>query len=578
MASMKARRPRSWRRRRASSSAEFPAVNQGMGLRLVGIHREITAQVRPTLLLLFSAVGLVLLIACANVANLMLARGLTRRGEMAVRAALGASRGRLLRQMLTEGLVLALAGGAAGVALARWGVDLAVHRSPVSLPTHHPVAIDGKVLAFTLAISVLTGIAFSLIPAWRLLRLDPQPALREQGRGATGAAGHRRLSGLLVIAQMALAVVLLTGAGLLMRTVGRLFAVDPGFAAGNVLTLRARLVGGGPTEAANDAALSRQLEDRLAQIPGVTGVAQISLPPLTTLPNNLQNLEIQGRPVATGERPIIDVRYSTRDYFRAMGISVNRGRTVEERDTDLAVINTEAARRFFPTDDPIGKILRVQSSARPPSAWHRIVGVVGNVRHVSLDVPPRPEVYFYAPLEQRLHVVVGTAGDPRALLPAIRATISQVDRRLAVTNVETMAGAVDRSLATRRFGMLLLAGLSALALLLAAIGLFAVMSYAVAQRRKEIGVRMALGARTVDVATMVVREGMVLVLLGAATGLAAAMALTSLMTSLLYEISAVDPPTLVGVPVLLGSVALVACLLAARRATSVDPMIALREG
>jgi putative ABC transport system permease protein len=556
--------------------AEFPAVNTGMHLRMVGLHQELTSQSRPTLLLLLAAVGLVLLIACANVGNLMLARGLSRSGETAVRAALGASRARLVRPMLIEGLLLALAGGGVGALLARLGVEMAMRRSPIPLPNQHPISMDAKVLAFTFAVSVATGLFFSLAPAWRMARIDPQQALREQGRGATGVAGHRRLSSLLVVAEMALALVLLIGAGLLMRTVGSLLALDPGFVTRNLLTFQAFLPGGG--DEARITALNRQLNERLRAVPGVVTVGQVSLLPFATRQNVMAALEIQDRPVPDGQRPSIDVRYTTTDYFRTMGIRVSRGTVVTEHDTNLVLINEAAAKRFWPHEDPLGKLLRTQSSVDPPTPWHRIVGVVGSVRHLGLDVEPRAEVYFYAPIYEQANFVLRTAAEPASLVPAVRAAILGVDNRLVITNMETMDGLILRSMATRRFGMLLLGAFAAVALLLAALGLYGVMSYAVAQRRKEIGVRMALGARERDVSIMVVREGMTLVALGAVVGLGAGLILTRLMSTLLYGVSAIDPLTWIGVSLVLGLVAFLACYLAARRATKVQPMVALREG
>jgi putative ABC transport system permease protein len=549
----------------------FPDVNAGMGLRLVGLHQELTSRTRPTLLLLLCAVGLVLLIACANVANLMLARGLARSAEIAVRAALGASRGRLVRQLLTEGMLLALAGGALGILLARWGVELAMSSSPLPVSSHHEVTLDARVLGFTLAISVLTGIVFSLVPAWRLLRVDPQHALRDQGRGATGGLGHRRLSRTLVVAEVTLALVLLVGAGLLMRTVGRLLAVDPGFTTKNVLTLQLHQPPG-QADPARRMALNRQVEERLRALPGVQAVGQISRLPLTTLPNVLEALEIQDRPVPAGQRPAIDVRYAT-----TMAIPLRRGRLVTELDRNHVVINQAAAERFWPDQDPLGKLVRTAGTAGPTLEWHTIVGVVGSVRHLGLEVEPRPELYYHAPIEQRGPLVIRTSSDPATLIPAVRTAILQVDRRLGVTRIETMDDVVLGSMATRRFGMFLLGAFAALALVLAAVGLYGVMSYAVTRRSREIGVRMALGAQRGDVSRMVVREGMSLVLVGAVIGLAGSVALARLISSLLYGISAFDPLTLIAVPAVLATVALLAAYLAARRATKVDPMIALRQ-
>jgi putative ABC transport system permease protein len=553
--------------------AAFPDVNTGMGLRLVGLQDELTSQTRPTLLVLLCAVGLVLLIACANVANLLLARGLSRASEMAVRVALGASPGRLLRQLLTEGLVLALAGGTLGAVLAPWALHLARARTPIPVPDLQHLGLDVRVVAFTLAVSVMTAVFFSLAPAWRLLRTSPR--LRDQGRGSTGGLAHRRLSSALVILEVALALVLLVGAGLLMRTVGRLLAIDPGFATANLLTLQLRT---GQIDPPRQLNLNQQIEERLRQLPGVVAVGQINRLPLATRLNTLVSLEILGRPVAAALRPSIDLRYTTTDYFRAMGIPLIRGRLVNQQDTRLVLVNAAAARRFWPGQDPLGQQVRTASSADPPTEWHTVVGVVGDIRHLALDVEPRPEIYFYAPVEERVHMVIRTASDPAAFIPSVRAAILGADRHLGVSNVETIDGLVLQSMATQRFGMFLLGAFAGVALLLAAIGLYGVMSYAVAQRRKEIGVRMALGAQERDVSRMVVREGMVLVLYGAAIGLVASLALTRLMSRLLYGVSAVDPPTMLTVPALLGAVALVACLFAARRATRVSPMIALREG
>jgi putative ABC transport system permease protein len=555
--------------------AEFPDVNAGMGLRLVRLQDELTSETRPTLLLLLGAVGLVLLIACANVANLMLARGLARRGEIAVRVALGASRLRLLQQLMTEGLVLALTGGALGVGLARWGVDLAISRSPVLLPGRPSFPLDGRVLAFSLVVSLVTALLCALAPAWHLLRSDPGSALRAQGRGAT-PAGQRRLSRAMVVAEVALALVLLVGAGLLVRTVGRLLALDPGFVTRNLLTLKVHAPPG-PYDQGKALAQNRALEERLRTVPGVVSVGQISRLPLATVLNVLQALEVQGRPVPAAQRPSVDVRYVTTDYFRTMGIPLIAGRLITEQDTELVLINQAAARRFWPGQVAIGQVLRTASSSDPPSPWHTVTGVVGDIRHLSLDAEPRAEVYFYAPVEQRVHLVLRTAADPTTTIPAVRAAILQVDPRLGITNVETIDGLMLDSIAPRRFGMWLLGLFAALALLLAALGLYGVMSYSVAQRRKEIGVRMALGADQHRISRMVVREGMALVLAGAVLGLAGALALARLMSRLLFGVSPFDPATFAAVFTLLALAALLACALAARRATRVDPMVALRE-
>jgi putative ABC transport system permease protein len=560
--------------------AAFPEINAGVGLRMVQLHDHLTRQVRPTLWLLLGAVALVLLIACANVANLMLARGLARNGEMAVRSALGAGRGRLLRLLLTEGLLLALAGGAAGALLAHWGVELAMKLSPVALPGEGRIAVDSGVLAFTLAISLLTGVAFSIAPAWRAIGVSPQLALREGSRGSTSTLGQRRLSGGLVIAEMALAMVLLVGAGLLLRTMGRILDVDPGFATRNLLTLQLSVPSVGYEDMARRAQLYRQIEEQLGRLPGVTSVGIVRFLPLAAAPGSIfQALDIQGRPVARANQPEIEINRATSSYFQAMGIPLSRGRLISAVDTNLAVINEAAARRFWPDQDPLGKMVRISGSSNQPSPWHTIVGIVGNVRHLGLDIEPRSEIFFQLGLwEPAQHVVVRTTSDPATLTTPVRLAIAGIDPGVAVSHLHTMDTLVRGSTAQRRFGMLLLTVFAVFALILAAIGLYGVMSYAVAQRKRELGLRMALGAQSGDVSRMVVRQGLSLVLIGAALGLAGALALTRLISTFLYGVTATDPPTLIAVSLLLLAVALLACYLPARRATRLDPMIALRHG
>jgi putative ABC transport system permease protein len=560
--------------------AAFPEVNAGVGLRLVQLHDQLTREVRPTLWLLLGAVALVLLIACVNVANLMLARGLARNGEMAVRSALGAGRGRLLRQLLTEGVLLALAGGAAGVLIAHWGVELAMTLSPLVFPGQGRISVDSGVLLFTLAISLLTGVASSIAPAWRAVRVSPQLALREGSRGSTGTAGHRRLSGALVIAEMALAMILLVGAGLLLRTMGRLLDVDPGFATRNLLTMQLSVPSVGYEDMARRTQLYRQIEEQLGRLPGVTSVGIARFLPLATARGNISNaLDIQGRPVPRASQPEIGINRATPSYFQAMGIPLISGRLMSAADTAVALINEAAARRFWPDQEPLGKMVRLSGSNNDPTPWHTIVGIVGNVRHHGLDVEPRSEIFLQiAVQEPTQHLVVRTTSDPAALAAPVRAAISAIDRRVAVSHLATMDTLVGESTAQRRFGMLLLTIFAALALVLAAIGLYGVMSYAVAERRKELGIRIALGAQSRDVARMVVGQGLSLVLIGAALGLVGAFALTGVMSTFLYGVDATDPPTLIAVSLLLVAVAWLACYLPARRATGLHPMIALRQG
>jgi predicted permease len=371
-------------------------------------------------------------------------------------------------------------------------------------------------------------------------------------------------------------LLLLIGAGLLLRTVGHLLAVDPGFTARRVLSMRLHAPPGiGPDRWQP---LNQQIEERLRALPGVEAVGQISRVPFGALPNVLQGFEIEDQPVAPPQRPSIDVRYATTDYFRTMGIPLLRGRLVIEQDMAMAVVNEAAARRFWPGQDPLGKRVRSAGSADPFTEWHTIVGIVGNVHHSSLEEPARPELYYYAGMDQRASLVVRTGSDPTALVPALRATILQVEPRATISSVETLDNLVLKSMGTRRFGMRLLGAFAALAMFLAALGLYGVMSYTIAQRRQEIGVRMALGAQSREVWIMVVREGMALVIAGSAIGLLAALALSGLMSGLVHGVDAWDPLTLTVVPALLATVALLTAYLAARRAARIEPMIALRQG
>jgi putative ABC transport system permease protein len=557
--------------------AAFPDTNKGVGLRLVSLRQQLTGQARRALLLLFCAVALVLLIACANVANLMLARSLARRGEIALRVALGAGEGRLVRQLMTEGLLLALVAGAIGTILGQVGLDLLMSRSPIPLPSHYRAGIDGIVLGFALLVSLVTGVAFSLGPAWRLIHADPQRSLGQHGRGATRSVQHRRLSEALVVAEVALAVILLCGAGLLRETVQRLLAVDPGFVTRNLLTMQLYLPPG--QEAERVRVLNREIEEQLRNLPGVAAIGRISRLPLAQQVNVTKSLEIEGRAIADGQLPDVDVRLASTDYFRAMGIAVINGRTVTDSDQSCVTINEATAKRFWPNGDPLGAHVRTIGSTGGPEEWHTVVGVVGSIRHVDLDVPPRPEIYYSSDPEQSTqNVLLRTTADPQGLIQPARAALLSLDRRMAITNVETMDGLVLKSTATRRFEMLLLGCFAVMALTLAAIGLYGLMSYAVAQRTREIGVRMALGAAGRDVSIMVIREGMTLVLIGAAIGLGGAFLTARLMSGLLYGVSGIELRMLLVVILVLGSVALLACTLAARRATTVTPMVTLRQG
>jgi len=563
--------------------SEYPDANSGVKLRLVPLHTQVTGKFRPALLLLFGAVGLVLLIACANIINLMLVRSAGRQREIAVRAALGAGRLRLLRQLLTESITLSVLGGAAGILLGSWGVNALLALNPIAIPSYNKISVNMTVLVFTLVISVVTGIVFGLAPAWQTLRVDLNSALKEGGRGAVAEAGQRRLSSLLVIAEMAMAMVLLIGAGLLMRSFERLLDVQPGFTTENLLTMQIGLPNASYQQPQKRAVFMQQLEASLRGTPEVTSVGYVTRLPLMSALNNITTfLAIEGRQVPAGERPEIDFRRASTGYFQTMSIPLLSGRLVTEQDvtnnSSFVVINDAMAKRFWPGEDPVGKRISTIVSSGQQVPWQTIVGVVGSVRHLGLDVEPRPEIYYHTNTQPPFGpvVVIRTTSDPKRLISIARGKVRELDRDVPVSNVNTMEQLVAQSVAQRRFGMFLLGIFALLALLLAAIGIYGVVSYSVTQRTQEIGVRMALGASATNVLKMVLRNGMSLALIGVGLGLAGAFALTRLMSRLLFEVTPTDVTTFALVAVALTVVALLACYLPARRAMKVDPLEALR--
>jgi putative ABC transport system permease protein len=561
----------------------YPDSNTGVSLRLVPLHAQVTGKVRPALLLLFGAVGLVLLIACANIINLMLVRSAARRREIAVRTALGAGRLRLLRQLLTESITLSVLGGAAGILLGSWGVNALLALNPISLPRYNQIGVDWTVLAFALGASVVTGIVFGLAPAWQSLRVDLNSALKEGGRGAVAESGQRRLSRLLVITEMAMAMVLLIGAGLLLRSFAHLLDVKPGFTTENLLTMQIGLPNASYQEPQKRAAFLQQLETNLRAAPEVASVGIVTrLPLMSTLNNVTTYLAIEGREVPAGERPEIDFRRASTSYFQTMGIPLLSGRLVTEQDVTnnsrFVLINDAMAKRFWPGEDPIGKRISTIVSSGQQIPWQTIVGVVGNVRHMGLDIEPRPEIYYHTNTQPPFGpvVVIRTTSDPQRLISIARAKVRELDRDVPISNVNTMEQLVAQSVAQRRFGMFLLGIFALLALVLAAIGIYGVVSYSVTQRTQEIGVRMALGASASDVMKMVLRNGMTLALVGVGLGLVGAFGLTRLMSRLLFEVTPTDVTTFALVSAGLIVVALLACYLPARRAMRVDPLEALR--
>jgi len=547
------------------------------GIVLTPLQEQLVGDTRPALLVLFGAVGLVLLIACANVANLLLARAASRQKEIAIRLAVGASRARLIRQLLTESLVLSVLGGGLGLLLAWWGVDLLVSAG-ARLPRIEEIRIDGTVLAFTAGVSLLTGLLFGLAPALQASSADFHESLKEGGRQTGLGSGRQRLRGLLVVSEVALSLVLLIGAGLLIRSFVRVLDNDMGFDPSRVLALDLSLPLSSYGKPERQAAFFKELLERVGRLPGVQGAAVVSHLPLGGSNTN-SGLLIEGRAWPQDELPLADNRLVSSDYFRVLRIPLLRGRTFIPRDVEgslhVAVINESLARRFFPNADPIGKRIDMQWKT---NGWQVIVGVVGDIKHDGLDLPSAPAVYvpYLQTPDSGMTLVVRATGDPLGLVGAVRAQVYGVDRNQPVSRARTMDELVAESVGPRRFSMSLLSGFAALALFLAAVGIYGVMSTSVAQRTHEIGVRMALGARRSDVVKLVIRQGLPPVLLGTCIGLIAAMVFSRVLESLLYGVSARDPATFAGVSLLLVCVALAACFLPARRAARVDPMIAIR--
>jgi putative ABC transport system permease protein len=558
----------------------YPQSNAEWGVRLIPLRETLVGgQARTALLVLFGAVGFVLLIACANVTNLLLARSTARHKEVAIRAALGATRWRVLRQLLSESVLLTLAGGALGVVLALWGVDalLALVPEDLRFARLDEARVDGGVLAFTAGVSLLTGLLVGLLPGLKISKPDLNLALKETSRGSTSEGRLRRARGLLVVAEVAVTLVLLVGAGLLLRSFISLQQTELGFEAGNLLTLTVaapqQLYGQTPRRVA----YFRQMQERLAALPGVRAAATASSLPLDWVLNF--SYSVEGRAARPGDEPQADYVTVSPNYFEVMSIPIVRGRGFNERDAEgapsVALINETMARRVFPGEDPLGK--RVTIDYMEQRVALEVVGVVADTKQ---SMGQATNLQIYDCYLQRPWLsssfVLRTEGDPAALAPAAQRAVREVDASRAASGVKTMEQLLSESVAQPRFYAQLLTGFACVALLLAAVGVYGVMSYAVTQRTHEIGIRMALGARGGDVLRMVVGEGMALALAGVGLGLAAAFALTRVMSSLLYGVSATDAGVFALVSVLLTAVALLACLVPARRATKVDPMVALR--
>ena len=559
---------------------QFPDMS-GYGVNVVLALEQTVGAIRRSLMTLFVAVLFVLLIACANVANLLLARAAGRRREVAVRAALGAGRWRIVRQLLTESMLLAVLGGALGVLLAWWGLRLLVDLSPANIPRLENIRLDGRVLWFSLGLSLLTGLIFGLAPALQTTHLKLGETLKEGGRTEAGGRSAQLIRGALIVAEVALTLVLLAGAGLLIRSFWRLQQVDPGFKAENLLTLRLSLPRSRYTDDAKAVSFFEQLQERLSALPGVVAVSATTDIMLRRLATS-SSFTIENRPRDPSELSLeLPFDRVQPNYFQTMGIPLLQGRAFtaqDKRDSpSVAIVNETFVKRYFPNDDPIGK--RFTFGAPGPNAqWISIVGVVRDTKRQGVDQPIRIESWM--PLAQSpagsMDVVLRTVGDPLALSNSAREAVWSLDRDLPIPRIQTMEQNLSERVAQRRLNMLLLGLFASVALILAAVGIYGVMSYAVTQRTNEIGIRMALGAQSGDVVGLVLKHGMALTLVGVAIGLIATFMLTRLMASLLFGVSATDPITFAAIAALLIGVALVACWIPARRATRVDPMVALR--
>jgi putative ABC transport system permease protein len=561
---------------------QYPDQNTAWGVVLTRLRDVMVRDIRPALTMLQRAVWVVLLIACANVANLLLARMGSREREIAVRAALGAGRLRLARQIVAESVILFAAGGALGLLVAFWGTRALVALNPDAIPRAEGIGIDARVLVYTLLISVATGAVFGLVPALSAIGGRLYGALKEGGRGMAGGRRGRLARNLLVLGEVALALMLLVGAGLLIRSFARLQSVDPGFTPQGVITARLSLPEAKYPDDPRQAAFFQQAIERIRALPGVQHAASIYPLPLSSS-RFILSFVVAGRPAPKrGEDQSAHVRFISPEYFRTMEIPKLEGRLFTEQDgindQRVAIVNRHMAAGIWPGQDPLGQRLTFDDSTKPRAKWMTVVGVVGDVRGSKLGNDPEMEIYcsqYQTPVLEAA-LVVRTAADPLSLVAPIRRAIQDLDGDLPLDKVQTMEQVVSASLAQNRVKTLLLGIFAALALVLAAVGVYGLVSFSVAQRVHEIGIRIALGARRAEVLRMIIVQGMKMVAIGLAVGLAGAYAANRLLTDQLYKVSVVDPLTYIGVPVVLTAVALLANWLPARRATRVDPVVVLR--
>jgi predicted permease len=565
-----------------------PSLNADLDARIVPLRETVVSGWRLRLLVLFGAVSCVLLISCANVANLILARTTARSREIAIRVAMGASRLRIVRLLLIESLLLAGAGGLAGLLIAWWGVDALVALSPSNLLRTIGVGVDAYVICFTFAVALLSGLLFGLVPALQFSKPALNDSLKDGGRGATAGPGRVLIRAALVVTEITLSLILLTGAGLLVRSFLHLQSVDLGYDPHNVLTLRLSLPEARYPEAHQVLSFYQQLTERLERLPGVRSVGAIHALPLSES-GSYRPFTIEGASHEPGKAPVVQYRLVSPGYFRAMKIALIRGRDFAKQDEGQApgvvIINQALQRLYFPNEDPIGKRITIGGYS---DQWGEIIGVVGDVRHWWAGTDPVPEMYWdysqswlargrtLSSHRRSLSLALRTDGDPRSLIQDVRREVNALDKALPVSSVRTMEERMGSTLAGTRFNTLLLLLFAGLALILAVVGLYGVISYVVAESTHEIGVRMALGAQAGDVLRLVLGQGMKLTLTGVGIGLLASFGLTRVIKDMLYGVGPADPLTFVAIAVLLTATALIACYIPARRATKVDPMVALR--
>jgi putative ABC transport system permease protein len=563
---------------------EFPFKDQRIksvrGIKVVNLLDQLIGKIRPTLLTLFGAVGVVLLIACANVANLLLSRVSSRQKELVIRTALGAGRWRLIRQLLVESTLLALLGGTLGLLLALWSVDILVKLGPENLPRLKEVSIDGRVFGFTLGVSLFTGFLFGLLPAIKASKIDLNEALKQGSQKATAGRGERFVGNFLVTSEIALALVLLIGAGLLVKSFVKLLEVDPGYNPQNVLTLAISLPNSKYRDSNSTTEFYQQAIERVEKLPGVESVGATSSLPLGSGMFFLNPFEIEGySPEQYKDEPLASLTTTSTDYFQTMEITLLTGRHFTEQDSKQApqvvIINQTMARTQWPNENPIGKRLILVGSDKP----REIVGVVEDIKQDGLESASSLN-HIYLPYQQGIWpvntLVLRTSSDPLNLAAAVRTEVQALDNDLPLYDIKTMQQRLTKSVAQRRFTLVLLSAFAAIAMILATVGIYGLIAYSVSQRTREIGIRIALGAQQTDIMKMVLLKGLLLTLLGIAAGIAFAFVMTRLISSLLFGVSSTDPLTFMVVSLLLLIVALFACYIPARRATKVDPMVALR--